>query len=298
MDDKDGDSEGSNYYLKTIMIIGIPITYLYGFLGVLSTYEHARARELEVFGCNIATNASAHPYLCDGGIGWGFVEGAFCCLALLIIGFSMSSMSKLFEALLELNGIPWLMIFAILTPAIIGINVMHEENNSINEQLDEIEDEIEHYNYNKWTVEDIGDNEYEALDLDLWIIFFFFSNVFLFTSIFMIIRDDSDYSPQQSHSYQNSPSVESSIESTSDTERNLKAEIRSLNQRLSQSKTSKQENRKLRIELDKLIKENESLEKSKTEVKVNQTIVYNISDSVITGDDALSNQVNINSEEY
>lgn len=294
MDNKDGDSEGSNYYLKIIMIIGIPITYLYGFLGVSSIYGDASARELQVFGCNIPSNVLYYPNLCDRGLG---VDGgaAFCCLALLIIGFSMSSMSKLFEFLIELNDIPWPMIFAILTPAIIGINVMHEEHNSINEQLDEIEKE----NYDQWTLESIGDNEYEALDLDLCFWFFFFSNFFLFGFIFSVITEDStDYSPQQSHSYQNSSSVESSIESTSDTERNLKAEIRSLNQRLSQSKTSKQENRKLRIELDKLIKENESLEKSKTEVKVNQTIVYNISDSVITGDDALSNQVNINSEEY
>ena len=64
------------------------------------------------------------------------------------------------------------------------------------------------------------------------------------------------------------------------------------------SKSHKLENKKLRIKLDEILKENESLEKSKTEVKVNQTIVYNISDSVITGDDALSNQVNINPEEY
>ena len=81
-------------------------------------------------------------------------------------------------------------------------------------------------------------------------------------------------------------------------ERNLKAEIKFLEDLLSQSKSHKLENKKLRIKLDEILKENESLEKSKTEVKVNQTIVYNISDSVITGDDALSNQVNINPEEY
>lgn len=285
------------------------------FLMAGSLHDSTLEKQYSAFNCDDRVHAYDIPERCD--VGFSDNESEFkwlnyCCFSMMILLplFILKDKSPLERETSIKNvwktaqEIPWMIILTVLISAIIGSISIVKENNFMNEQFDEIETN----NYSNWELKRLHFEEAEFSEITMIFMATSMILVMLFNGILLMDEPNKSNNVMiskkherewfvDSEKYQSKHVHKKEAKYFNSNEKQLKDKIKQLeNSLLSHSKNRDNKNQKLRNELLQLKADYESLKKSKNEINVNQTVVYNISDSVISGDQSLNNEININSD--
>ena len=280
-----------------------------------SLHDSTLEKQYSAFNCDDRKYASDLQNRCDVNNNESeFKWLNYCCFSMMILLtlFILKDRSPL-ENETSIKNVwktpqefPWMIILIVLISAIIGSISIVKENNFMNEQFDDIET-------NNYSYRELEGLHFEEADFEITALIFMFTSIILvimFIMMYLILMDETTKSDDvmiskehkgewfvDSEKYQSKHVHKKEAKYFNSNEKQLKDKIKQLeNSLLYQSKNRENISQKLRNELLQLKADYESLKKSKKEINVNQTVVYNISDSVISGDQSLNNEININSD--